>query len=166
MNNKLDVRKDEIQLQGLGFEMDQMFDQMVRAANAPFGLFSSHPFGAGEFEDGVMLKPKLDISGDEQAFHVSLEVPGVDEKDLKVELRDKHLIISGEKKREIEEGNAEKGMFHMERSFGSFRRVISVPEDILPDDIRAAYQNGVLNIEIPRREKVESKPRKIEITKG
>ena len=108
----------------------------------------------------------MNITGDEKAWHVSVEIPGVEEKDIVVEMKENSLIISGEKKQEREEKDDEKGVYHMERSFGSFRRVVTVPEDVKADEITASYKHGVLDISLPRQEQVLEEPRKIEITHG
>ena len=170
MTNKLDVRKYEkpVKRMYLGSELDRVFDEMMDAAAFPFGLRTAltpaRPRGKAVQEGFV--QPKMNITGDEKAWHVSVEIPGVEEKDIVVEMKENSLIISGEKKLEREEKDDEKGVYHMERSFGSFRRVVTVPEDVKADEITASYKNGVLDISLPRREQVQEEPRKIEITHG
>ena len=170
MTNKLDVRKYEkpVKRMFLGSELDRVFDEMMDAAAFPFGLMTActpaRPRGKAVQEGFV--QPRMNITGDEKAWHVSVEIPGVEEKDIVVEMKENSLIISGEKKQEREEKDDEKGVYHMERSFGSFRRVITVPEDVKADEITASYKHGVLDISLPRREQVQEEPRKIEITHG
>ena len=170
MTNKLDVRKYEkpVKRMYLGSELDRVFDEMMDAAAFPFGLMTAfapaRPRGKAVQEGFV--QPRMNITGDEKAWHVSVEIPGVEEKDIVVEMKENSLIISGEKKQEREEKDDEKGVYHMERSFGSFRRVVTVPEDVKADEITASYKNGVLDISLPRREQVQEEPRKIEITHG
>ena len=170
MTNKLDVRKYEkpVKRMFLGSELDRVFDEMMDAAAFPFGLMTAftpaRPRGKAVQEGFV--QPRMNITGDEKAWHVSVEIPGVEEKDIVVEMKENSLIISGEKKLEREEKDDEKGVYHMERSFGSFRRAVTVPEDVKADEITASYKNGVLDISLPRREQVQEEPRKIEITHG
>ncbi|MBQ4133151.1 MAG: Hsp20/alpha crystallin family protein [Desulfovibrionaceae bacterium] len=144
-----------------------MFDIMTEAATSPFGLLASlAPARArsGMVESDGFIQPRMSIEGDEHAWRVALEVPGVEEKELNVEMKENTLIISGEKKFHAE--NMEKGVYHMERSFGSFRRVIAVPEDVQADAVSASCRNGVLEVVLPRAPKEKEQPRKIEITQG
>ena len=169
MTNKLQARRLENPMRRmyLGNEMDRMFDMMMSATSSPFGLLASLAPARpqGKLAENGMVQPRMSITGDESAWQVAIEVPGVDEKDLNVEMKDNTLVISGEKKHELEEKD-EKGVYHMERSFGSFRRIVAVPEDVKPEEISASYKNGVLNITLPREGKTEEEPRKIEITQG
>jgi HSP20 family protein len=85
----------------------------------------------------------------------------VDQKDVEVELNEDTLMIKGEKSQEHEEKN--KDYHRVERSYGSFRRILSLPEDADRDAINATFQNGVMNIKIPRKALPESKSRQIEV---
>ena len=82
------------------------------------------------------------------------------------EVRDNMLIVEGEKKNETEDKDEKKGYYRMERSYGSFRRVLSLPEDVETDKITATHKDGVLSIEIPRKEPEKPAARKIEVVKG
>ena len=75
------------------------------------------------------------------------------------------LIVEGERKRNRRQGR-KKGYYRMERSYGSFRRVLSLPEDVETDKITATHKDGVLSIEIPRKEPEKPAARKIEVVKG
>lgn len=92
---------------------------------------------------------------------ITVEVPGVDEKDVKVEVADNTMIIKGEKKQEKEE--KDKNYYRVERSYGSFQRVLSLPEDASQDDIKATFKNGILTIKMPRKSLPKSKVRQIEV---
>lgn len=168
MTNKLQVKHSEQPMGAIysGNEIDRMFDMMMDAATSPFGLLASLAPARPRTKtvENRFMQPRMSIEGDETAWRVAVEVPGVDEKDLHVEMKDNTLIISGEKKYQAE-GTNEKGIYHMERSFGSFRRVVAVPEDIKAEAISASYKNGVLEVTLPREPK-EEKLRKIEITQG
>nr|WP_281357791.1 Hsp20/alpha crystallin family protein [Desulfobacter latus] len=98
---------------------------------------------------GSLLKPRLDLSATDKEYTVSLEIPGVSEKDVNLELADDTLIIRGEKKQKKEE--KKKNFYRLERSYGSFQRTLSLPEDADKDNIKADFKNGVLNITIPRK---------------
>lgn len=86
------------------------------------------------------------------------------EKDFSLKLNDSTLSIRGEKRQEKEDKQT--NYYRMERSFGSFQRVISLPEDVNQDGINAKYANGVLTIKLPRKPKAETESRKIQISGG
>ena len=92
---------------------------------------------------------------------VRVEVPGMDEKDLKVHYEDGLLMISGE--REFERKD-DRNYHRIERSYGSFVRSFSLPRSVDANKISASYKNGVLEIEIPKLE--EAKPKQIQINVG
>lgn len=76
-------------------------------------------------------------------------MPGVSEKDAKVEISGDTLIISGEKRQEKEQRNQD--FYRIERSYGSFQRVLSLPEDADQEGISASFKKGVLTIKMPRK---------------
>ena len=130
------------------FALSNVFDDFFRMA--PTRLFSDEPI------------PKIDVKEDEKAIYVKAEIPGLDEKDLDVTLKDNVLTISGEKKEETSEEDKDKNYRYCERRFGSFSRSIRMPEGIKADSVKASYKNGVLDIELPKSE--SAKPKKINIS--
>ena len=121
------------------------------------------PWTAGFFRnDGKEngLVPSLDLTSDEKAYTLRVEVPGVEPDDVKLSVHDGVLEVSGEKKRESED----KEQHVTERFFGSFRRSMTLPEDADIDAVTAAHKNGVLTVSIPR--KAESRERVIAIEKA
>jgi HSP20 family protein len=103
-----------------------------------------------EFLRPTATIPKLDVSETDKEVHVTVELPGLSEKDLDVELVDDRLKIRGEKKdsREVKEHN-----FHrMERTFGSFERVVSLPAKVQRDGVEATFKDGVLSVVLPKVE--------------
>lgn len=155
----------EDQLQALGGplakfhqEIDQMFDRAFRG----FDL-SPHGFNRpllSRLNDGL-LRPTLDLGATDKEYTVSVEVPGVDEKDVKIEIANDTLTIRGEKKQEIEE--KDKNYYRMERSYGSFQRVLSLPEDADQEGIKATFKNGVLTVNMPRKSVPQPDVRRIQI---
>jgi HSP20 family protein len=98
-----------------------------------------------------VLKPSLDIRESGKAYTLALEVPGVDAGDVHVELEDRTLIITGEKKHESEEDDE---TYHcVERTYGAFRRILSLPDDADEQGIDAKFRRGVLTIRVPRRQR-------------
>lgn len=105
------------------------------------------------------LSPAVDLSEDEKSFVVTAELPGVRREDVTVELQDDVLTIRGEKKSEREE---KKDRSHwVERTYGSFSRSFTVPPTAIGDELKATFKDGVLTIEISKKE--QAKPRQISI---
>lgn len=127
--------------------------------NRLFDAFMS-PF---EGEKSVSaISPNLDIAELKDKFEIKAELPGIDEKDINLSLEDGTLTISGEKKIENEE--KEKGYYLKECSYGSFCRSVRLPDNISEDKIAAKFNKGVLTIDMPKKETITSKARKIAIS--
>lgn len=141
-------------------ELDRAFDQMWSS----FGQIK--PFQRGsllspEFTASGFLKPNLDIKETNNAFEISVEIPGVEEKDIELSLDGDTLTIKGEKHQEKKE---EKDNYHrVERAYGSFQRLLSLPENANGDEIKANFKNGLLLITLPKSEPAKPSGRKIEI---
>jgi HSP20 family protein len=105
--------------------------------------------------------PAVDVAEETDKILVKVEVPGMDEKDLRVNFEDGLLTISGERQFERKD---ERNYHRIERSYGSFTRTFTLPRTVDPGAITAQYNNGVLEIEIPKKE--ESKPKQIQINVG
>jgi HSP20 family protein len=103
--------------------------------------------------------PAMDIGENENAFIVKAEVPGCKAEDIDISVQGNTLTISGEK--EQEEEKKEKGYYHVERSYGSFRRDLNLATEINPDKIEAVCENGVLTLTLPKSEK--AKPVKVKV---
>lgn len=141
-------------------DIDRLFDNFFRGSGFPSLGFGREAAALAQTE---WLKPNLDIAANEKEYTISVELPGVDEKDVELELSDETLIIKGEKRQEKE--RREQDYYRMERSYGSFQRVLSLPEDAQQDDIVASYKHGVLTITIPRKAKPATKAKQIAINK-
>jgi len=140
-------------------DIDQMFNQFFRGWGLP------HSDSMGVFDDFLgtsVLKPKVDLSAAENHYLLTAEIPGVSEKDVSIDIHNNTLTIRGEKKQEKEE--KEKNYYRIERSYGSFQRVLSLPEDVDQDSIKAAFKDGVLTVTMPRRALPAGEVKKIEIT--
>ncbi len=108
------------------------------------------------------LSPRLDISETKDKYEIKAELPGIDEKDINLSVNDGLLTISGEKKTETEDKN--KGYYLKECSYGAFSRSVRVPENVFDDKIEAKFKRGVLTINMPKKEPLMPKTRKIEIS--
>jgi HSP20 family protein len=107
------------------------------------------------------IVPDVNIAETEKEFKLELAVPGMDKKDIKVEFQNGILKISGERKEEKKE--EKKNYKRREFSYDKFSRSFTMPDNSLPDKIDAKYENGVLNITIPKKEIAVTKAKK-EIT--
>jgi HSP20 family protein len=103
--------------------------------------------------------PAVDIKESDNAFTIVADIPGVDAKDIEVHMENGMLTIKGE--RESEKKEEKEGYKRVERSYGSFYRRFTMPDTANPDKIAAKSKNGVLEITIPKHEKVQ--PRKISV---
>jgi HSP20 family protein len=129
-------------------EIDRLFDE--------FGHASWSPFANG----GAAVS--MDLAETKDAFELTVELPGLEEKDVEVTLSDRLLTVSGEKKAEREE--KDKNYRLVERSYGSFSRAIELPADIDAAGVKASFDQGVLKVTVPRVVKAE--PKKIEVKAG
>lgn len=122
-----------------------------------------HSFGRfGTSIETAAFTPHLDISEDDHNFMVAVELPGMEEKEIDLEIKDGNLLIKGEKKFERDEKSKE-GYHLVERSYGSFLRTVPLGFDVEPQAIEAVYKKGVLKITVPKPEGLNLKARKIEI---
>jgi HSP20 family protein len=115
-----------------------------------------------EGDNGVQRRwaPAVDLVEREDSLVLKADLPGMSEDDVQIEVRDNILMISGERKAEHEE--KQNGYYRVERAFGRFSRSVQLPAGVDTSGIAASFENGVLEITIPKPE--ERKPRKIEIS--
>lgn len=118
-------------------EMDRMFEE--------FGL-STQGQGGGALQAASWV-PAIDILERDGNLVVRAELPGVDDADVRVSVTDDGLVIEGERKEEHEENR--EGFYRTERSYGHFYRLIPLPDDVDSDQVRADFNNGVLEITVP-----------------
>ncbi|MBN2272255.1 MAG: Hsp20/alpha crystallin family protein [Sedimentisphaerales bacterium] len=129
----------------LHHEMDDLFDSFFRGLDKPFA--------------GYKAWPAIDVAEEDNAIVVRAEVPGCKAEDIDISVFNNKLTISGEKK--LAEEKKEKGYYHVESSYGSFRRELTLPTDVDPKKIEAVCKDGVLSITLPKA--VESKAVKVKI---
>jgi HSP20 family protein len=115
-------------------------------------------FGADR-DQGRRWVPPVDLVEADDHFVLKADLPGLTDEDVSIEVQDGTLTISGERGAEHESN--ERGWYRIERSFGSFSRSLTLPDGVEPDGISARFENGVLEVSIPKPE--ERKPRRVEI---
>jgi HSP20 family protein len=103
--------------------------------------------------------PALDVSEKENNFELRVDIPGMDPKDLDIQVRGNTVTITGQRKDEREEKG--KTWHRVERRTGSFSRTITLPCEIDEKEVAAEYTNGVLSVTLPKSE--QARPRKINI---
>ena len=137
--------------------IDQLF-------NASFPWKILKDISQNQTNDLNAFTPKIDVLSDDKSYTLQAEIPGVDADKVKLEVKNGALILSGEKLTEKVEGDP-KTKHVTERSFGSFYRELTLPEDADSDKISASHKDGVLSVHIPRKTQKEAS-KSISITRG
>ena len=136
-------------------EIDRVFDQFQGGRLRPFGELMA---GNGK------LSPRVNLSETDTEIEVTAELPGVEEKEIDVNLTEDVLTIKGEKKMEAEKSEGDYKV--VERSYGSFERSMRLPCEVKSDKVDATFKNGVLTIKLPKSPEAAAKTRKIAIKAG
>jgi HSP20 family protein len=132
-------------------EMNRLFDEAFRG-------FDLAPFGTDRFFDRTMGWPNIEVSETDNNVKVTAELPGLEEKDVQVELANGVLAIKGEKKTEMEDNDR----LFSERYYGRFERRIPV-EDVDEEKVSASFKNGVLTVTMAKVPQAQSKVTRIAI---
>jgi HSP20 family protein len=103
----------------------------------------------------IAFTPACDVEETEGQYLLSFDLPGVAKENIKIELNDRDLVVSGEKKEERKETN--KSRRFVERSYGSFYRVFTLPNSMSAEKVQANFENGVLKVSIPKTEATKTK---------
>jgi HSP20 family protein len=140
-------------------ELSSLQNEMNRLFNTFFDAPTTGPGNGGAARRWV---PSMDLVETEDHFVLRADLPGMSEADVSIELEDNVLTLSGERKAEHEE--KKEGYYRVERSFGQFRRSLTLPDGIDPEGIAATFDKGVLEVRIPKPE--ERKPRRVAIQVG
>jgi HSP20 family protein len=139
--------------QSLRTEVDRLFDNFT-------GRFGAMPFLPSRFATQLSVpSPAVDITEAQDAFVMTAEIPGMEEKEIEVLLSGDTLTIKGEKRREREEKGDNR--YLSERSYGAFQRAFTLPETVDREKIDASFNNGVLSVTLPKT--VVAAPKKIEV---
>lgn len=134
-------------------EIDRLFDDF--SFTRPGRSLFSFPSLSGE------TKPAVELVEKDGGYRLTVEVPGIAEKDLDVELAEGVLTVSGEKHEESE--TKESGYLISERSYGAFRRQLTLPADVDHDSLEANVRDGVLRLDMKKDKNAASRTRKIAI---
>lgn len=126
-------------------EVERVFDDFTR------GFPSLTSFG----NNGGSLMPSIDVTETDKEIEITAELPGLEEKDVQINVADNVLTIRGEKKAEKEE--KDKNYRLIERSYGSFERSLELPAGVNADAIKASIAKGVLKVTVPKPAPAQSK---------
>ena len=113
------------------------------------------PAFSHNFNSGITL-PQVNIRETAEEYFVEMAVPGMQKSDFNIELDNKILVISNEKKEEQE--TKEENYTRREFGYSSFKRSFSLPETVNEEEIKAEYQDGILSVHLPKREEAKQKP--------
>jgi len=141
---------------------------------APFADIEDFPTGLRLFQDSINRlfsedgakarpwSPAVDIIENDNELVLKADVPGVEMKDIDIQLENGTLTVRGERKFEREDKN--KGFHRMERIYGTFVRYFTLPETVDPEHVKAAYEAGVLTITLPKKEIAKPKAIKVQVS--
>ena len=112
-----------------------------------------------EKDSDLTWSPRVDVQETEKEILIDVEVPGLEKKDIKVEVKDNKLTISGDRK--YEKKTEEANSCRVERHYGKFERTFGLSDKVKTDKVTAAYKNGILTLTLPKTEK--AKPKEVDI---
>jgi HSP20 family protein len=128
-------------------------------------MIGGNHFGPVEselFAQPLGFLPAADVVETDELVTLSLELPGLERKDVDINVEDGVLTVRGEK---LEEKKDESKRYHfVERTYGTFQRAFTLPRSVEPSKISAAFENGVLKVLLPKTAEAKAKGRKVEIT--
>lgn len=162
---KLPVRREE---RGISpFEesfLESPFQMMRRFRDEMDRMFSEFGFpslATSPFERIRSMIPAVDVWETDQDVKVRADLPGVEPENLEIYTTDDSLSIRAESKKEEE--SKERGFYRAERRYGRFERTIDLPVNVKPDQAKAAFKNGVLEITLPKTEKAKERMKRIPV---
>ena len=138
MNNLFDDAYTQQKQQSLQ-NKDNTSNQLATTSSS-----SSNNNSLAPFSNTFDWTPRWDLSETEKEYNVHVELPGVNKNDVKIDVENGILTVSGEKKSEVKEEG--KKYHRVERSYGSFKRSVKLPDGIKPESVKATFDNGVLDI--------------------
>jgi HSP20 family protein len=145
-------------------QIDSLFAEFHQGMwRMPFSraTFDVEPFWRMETTWGNA--PAVDVAEKADAYEITAELPGMDEKNVEVKLANEMLTIKGEKEEDKEEKEKEKDYYLSERRYGSFQRSFRIPEGVDNDKIEATFRKGILTVMLPKKAEVQKSEKKVEI---
>ena len=137
------------ELSNIRKQMDRLFEDMLSSGDHNW---------MGLHNMGGMWTPAVEVQETDQELVLKAQIPGIDAKDLDVEVSEDRVTISGEHKEEKRTEDQDQNYFHSEFHYGQFQRVITLPMPIKTDQIKSDFQHGVLTLTMP---KMKAEPKKV-----
>jgi len=143
-------------------EIDRLFEDLGFGRSKwrlPFqrSVFDAEPF----WREFSVAAPAVDIVEKDSAYEITADLPGIDEKNVEVQVSSGNLTIKGQKQEEKEE--KKKDYYLQERHFGSFERTFGVPDGVDADKIEATFKKGVLTVTLPKKAEAQKPTKKIDV---
>lgn len=148
-------------LEDLRREIDRLFEDFGRGSwfrPARPSAFNLEPIFRRQFSWNV---PAADMVEKEKAYEITAELPGLDQNDIEVAVKNGNIVIKGEKQEEKEE--KAKDYYVRERQFGSFQRAFAIPQGVDASKIDAAFRNGILTVTLPKTVEAQKPEKKIRV---
>ncbi|MGE3851782.1 MAG: Hsp20/alpha crystallin family protein [Planctomycetota bacterium] len=142
---------------GEGTNVLNLRDEMDRLFGSWFREFPL----ASRLTETMPVVPSLDVTETDNEVRITAELPGMKATDVDVTVDDHTLVLKGEKKSEHEEKT--ETMHRVERSYGSFRRVVTLPAEVDNEKVNAAFKDGVLTITLPKTKEAKAHSKKVKI---
>ncbi len=136
------------EVESLQRQMNRLFDDLV-------------PTGENGFQGGISFMPAVEMNESPNAVHLKVEVPGLEAKDMDVQVTKDAVSIKGERKSETK--TSENSVTRSEFRYGSFHRVIPLPAQIQNDKVEAEFNNGILTLNLPKAEEEKNKVIKVNL---
>ena len=137
----------------------QFASEFDRGFEGPF--WSSFRFPSFTASRAVNWTPEIEVFEKDRRLITRIDLPGMKKEEVKVEVTDGHLAISGERKSETED--KKENVYRCEREYGGFYRTVPLPEGVKLEDVKASFSDGVLEVSVPLPAKPEARVREIEI---
>ena len=136
------------EMETLRRQMDQIFDELAQTNR----------------ESSTNWTPAVELQDQENSLLLRVEIPGVEGKDLDIQVTREAVSISGEHR--YEKQSEEKGFYHSEFRYGKFQRTVQLPVPIQNDKVEAEFKNGILTLTLPKAEELQKKVVKVNVIEG
>lgn len=142
-------------------DFESLFDKLVTDRYGPPDAAGSNDRKSwvsttpGSRQVSQLIRPKMDVVEHDSSFIITAELPGAKKEDISIDLQDGRLSISGQTKSSNE--HSEANVRVSERTFGTFTRTIAVPQSVTPEQIKAAFTDGVLQVTVPKPKNSQAK---------
>lgn len=142
--------------------MRQMMSELDRSfEESPWSSLRWPSLRWGAISETAAWSPRIDVFEKDHRLVTRIDLPGMKKEDVKVEVTDGQLAISGERKHEAEEKGEQ--FYRSEREYGSFYRAVPLPEGAKVEDVKATFTDGVLEVSVPLPARPDAKVRTVEI---